>query len=187
LPKYIHKLKEKKEFKNLVIEICDIPREEAFKRLNDGDIDICFYQDKFTTPNLLTVKRQIMFKDKAFIICRKNHPLMKIENLTKKDVEKYPYLFLKSYSTYDPREIFNFTKKDFVFEKLNWDLMKKYLLYNDNILLVTETFSKNMILNNSDYGLIDISKWASLGIYHFLLENVEMKKSLKHFVKIIAE
>ncbi|MDD2840526.1 MAG: LysR family transcriptional regulator [Rickettsiales bacterium] len=187
LPKYLCQLKAMDEFKDLIIEISDIPREIAFQRLIDKEIDIIFYFDKKISFNKkVEIERTMMVQDEVWLICRKNHPLTKIKNLTKKDVEQYPNLFLKSYSTYDVREIFNLTKKNYVFENLDWHLMKNYLLNSDNILLLTEKFCEKNIFNNDNYAAINIKKWASLcGIYYFSLKNSVEKRALKVLKEII--
>lgn len=189
LPKYIYKLKAMEEFKDLVIEICDIPREEAFKRLASKEIDIAFYSDKQNFLNKeVEIEKKIITTDEICLICRKEHPLTKIKNLKKEYIEKYPYLFLKSYSTYNPKEIFNFTKKDFVFENLDWNLMKRYLINSDNLLLVTENFCKNIINIKDNYAVINVSKFMSpAGVYYFLIKNMEMKQSLKYLKNLILE
>ena len=127
-------------------------------------------------------------QDEVWLICRKDHPLTKIQNLTKKDVEQYPNLFLKSYSTYDVREIFNLTKKNYIFENLDWHLMKNYLLNNDNILLLTEKFCEKNIFNDDNYAAINIKQWTSLcGVYYFSLKNSVEKRALQALNKIIEK
>ncbi|HSQ97285.1 MAG TPA: LysR family transcriptional regulator [Rickettsiales bacterium] len=188
LPKYIYKLKEKKEFEDLIIEFCDIPKQEALERFNTREIDIAFYPDKINSlEEIAGVERKMILEEKTFIVCRTGHPLTKIKNLTKKEVEKYPYLFLKSYSNYNPKEIFNFTKQDFLFERLDWNLMKVYLLNSDNLLLAQETFCKNIILNDDNYDLMDIEKLSSkTGVYYFLPKRTIKKDSLKYLIKLIS-
>lgn len=93
---------------------------------------------------------------------------------------------MKSYSTYDVREIFNLTKKNYVFENLDWHLMQNYLLNSDNILLLTEKFCEKNIFGDKNYTSINIKQWTSLcGIYYFSLKNSVEKQALQALKDII--
>lgn len=189
LPQYLCKLKAMEEFKDLIIEISDISKEKAFQRLINNEIDIVFYFDKkISSEEKPEIERTVIMQDEVWLICRKDHPLTKIKNLTKKDVEQYPNLFLKSYTTYDVKEIFHLTKKNYVFENLDWHLMQKYLLNSDNILLLTEKFCEKNIFNDDNYAAINIKQWTSLcGVYYFSLKNSVEKIALQALKEIIEK
>ncbi|MDD2840528.1 MAG: LysR family transcriptional regulator [Rickettsiales bacterium] len=188
LPKYIYKLKAMSEFKDLVIEICDIPREEAFKRLKNKEIDIAFYAGKYNHTYNPEISQYLINKDSACIIFDKNHPLSKIKDPTKEEIEKYPNMFLKTYYSYDPNEVFNFTKKNFAFENLDWSLIKEYIYKTKNLMLVTKSFYNRIFQTDKRFLSIDTDKFGiNLGIYYCLLSNMKNKTAVNKLVKLIKK
>jgi len=185
LPEYIRKLKMK--FKTLVIEICDIPKDEAFERLKNNDIDIAFYHDsRGKKLDQIEIQKNFIVEDGTYIICDKNHPLLKLKDLKKSDIEKYPYMFLQTYTSNNPNEYFNFTKRNFVFEKLDWNLIKEYIFKTENILIATKSFYEKNLSNDNRFSIINIDKYdITLGIFYFLLTNKKQKVFVNSLIKLI--
>jgi len=192
LPKYIKKLIKKPEFKNLVIEICDIPGEEALKRLINKEIDIAFYGDKIKGTNNDISQPEIskhLYKiDSGYLFFDKNHPIAKIKNITKTDVEKYPFIFLKKYYSTDPKKLFNLTKNNLIFEKFDWNLIKEYVYETENIVLLTESFYKeNKKYDKRFCGINLASHNILVEMCYFILNNNIQKPALKSLIEMIEK
>jgi len=191
LPKYIRKLLDKKEFKDIKITICNIPRKEAFKRLLSKEIDFAFYSSIENENIPIEIEKERIFQYKSALILNKKHPLAQKKIISKKDIKKYPYLFRDKFSFYDIRKFSYYNISNISFENATQEMTIGFVAENidmtglPQILLENNSIelNKNMVFKNIDhllptlsYSLFYLKNFINKNSAQFLIDNIRKDK-----------
>ncbi|MFC1659712.1 LysR family transcriptional regulator [Pseudomonadota bacterium] len=181
LPEYIKRLTEQKRFRNIQINLCNIPGEEALKRLIVGEIDFAFYPLQENSRNIsVEIKEEKIFKSKYALFLNKSHPLAKKSEITKEDVKKYKYLrVVDQYTAYDPVENLHFKKSKIHFENGNSNIVMGLVRKNIEIGAGNELWKST----NSDIVFKNIDHLLPKTFYSiFTLKNKQQKESASYLI-----
>lgn len=184
LPKYIKKLLEKSEFKNLKIEITNISTEEGIKDIIAGNVDIGFFPllHSYKVPVELDIKN--IFRWNSVMLVSKNHPLANKKNININDFAKYPYFFLDEYVLYNPGDSIPLTPSKIIFKGADWNLVINYVENNLGMLVITDDYMKRMMMDTSIYKKININKFLPLMYFSYVLrKNYKHKNAVKFLIK----
>ncbi|HSQ97903.1 MAG TPA: LysR family transcriptional regulator [Rickettsiales bacterium] len=188
LPSYLEKLLNKNEFKNLKIKLINIQKDDALKRLIEGKIDFAFYPSALNEAISVEIEKYDIFKYKNVLVLNKEHPLAKKSELTKEDLEKYPYLLSDKYTFYDPRNSLKLKPSNITFENVTLEIMLSLIKENlgitgmsDKLLNRYENLKHNFILKNVD---------KFLPIMYYSIYNRKSfinKKSFEFLIKLLRK
>jgi len=91
-PPILEKMLKIEEFKNLEMNIHNLSKEEAMKKLIDKEVDIafCILNSRDKIPVEIESVKSI--QSHAYVIFNKSHPLAKKDIITTDDIEKYEFL-----------------------------------------------------------------------------------------------
>lgn len=150
IPKYLKELLEHEEFKDTQIKLCNIPRNEAFKRLMDKTVDFTFYSSTYEEDTLVEIEKEEIFKYKSALILHKKHPLAKKSKIDKNDIQEYKFLIRDGSSLYSIKKSLNLDASNIEFE--NGTIEMTIGLVAENIDM---TGVANTIVNNHSVKLND--------------------------------
>ena len=105
MPKYIEDICINQNYKSSKIMLLNIPKKEALEKVIKGEIDCAFYPSLKSEKIGIELKKIDIFEYNNVLIIHKNHPLSNKENLSREDVEKYPYLLFDKYEFCDPKHV----------------------------------------------------------------------------------
>ncbi|MFC1659411.1 LysR family transcriptional regulator [Pseudomonadota bacterium] len=177
LPKYIKKLTEQKRFENIELNLCNIPGEEALKRLIAGDVDFAFYPLQENIRKIpIEIKQEKIFKAKFALFLNKSHPLAKKSQITKKDIKKR---VVDQYTSYNPIENVHLKKSKIHFENGNSNIVMGLVRKNVEMGAGSEIWkstNSGIVFKNIDHLLPET--FYSL----FTLKNKQQKESATYFM-----
>ncbi|MFC1659015.1 LysR family transcriptional regulator [Pseudomonadota bacterium] len=180
LPKYVKKLTEQQQFKDIQIDVCNISRKEAFKRLIADEVDIAFYSSRKDSRNIpVEIKEEKIFKLKFALFLNKSHPLAKKSKITKEDVEKYECLLADKFTFYNPAESVSFKKSKIHFENGSSHIIMGFVKENVQMSGGNEVYKdafSNIIFKNINHLLPEM--FYSL----FTLKNKKQKENVTYFI-----
>jgi DNA-binding transcriptional LysR family regulator len=188
LPSYLGKLLKKNEFKNLKIKLINIQKNEALKRLIEGKIDFAFYPSALNEEIFAEIEKEDIFKYKNVLVINKEHSLAKKSELTKEDLEMYPYLLSDKYTFYDPRNNLKLKPSNITFENVTSEIMLSLIKENlgitgtsDKLLNRYKDLKHNFILKNVDKFLPRM--------YYSIYRRKDFvnKKPFKFLIKLLME
>lgn len=189
IPKYIKQLLDVKEFKDIKIKLCNIKREDAFKRLINKEVDFAFYPSVKNESIPIEIIKKEIFKYKNTIIFNKNHPLAKKDKITKKDIQKYKYILRDQYTFYNIQKSLGLNVSQICFENGTKEMSVGLIVENidisgvQEILLNNKSFkiNENIEYRNTDH-LFPESSYSL-----FYLNNFKPKKSVNFIIKNIMK
>jgi DNA-binding transcriptional LysR family regulator len=191
LPQYMKVLVNEEQFLNLNIEIFILDKKEALEKLKKREIDIAIYPSlDIGKENYPEIKSIVFRRAKPILVFDKNHPLSKIKNPTKTEIEKYPYVFLNNYKYQCDNfyEMFNFKKSKISFNEPNFNIIMEYIKDSQNIMIMQEEFYNKYKTNNKEFFGIDISEYTGIGlISYFILNDVKQKDGVSYLAKLLRD
>lgn len=148
LPKYIKKFKDHNEGSKFVI--CNLSKDEAIKRLVNGEVDFFIYPMSLNDipPELEFVP---IVKYQPILLTKKDHPLANKKDLTLFDVSKYELVRIDSEFITLPmfEEIIKLhnIKTNIEFEISDWEILKKFVNANIGVAIIS-----NIVLEGESDG-----------------------------------
>ena len=103
-PKYLKKLLSNEKFKDLKVNILNIHKNDAIKRLMNNEIDIAFYPSKITEEPIEGIVKENIFRYKNIMLMSKDANFSKTEAEHIDDFKDLPYFFLDKYDFYNPAD-----------------------------------------------------------------------------------
>lgn len=167
LPKYLKKFRDK--YPNIKFQIRNLSRKECSQRLLNNEIDFFVYpsdsninDDEFDFIEIA--------KYQVILITKKDHPLVKIKDISLSDITKYEVLKmdpeLVTLPSFQELMTSNNVKCNIEFERSDWEILKKFVKSGIAITLIS-----NIILegeDNDDLVEYDLTKYfpeMSYGIF----------------------
>lgn len=148
LPKYIKKLRDNKNYKDINIEVINIDKESAIKRLKNNSVDIAIYPSKFNEKVDNEVKKNNVFNYKHVLVLNEKHPLAHKKNISEKELSECDYFFLDEYRFYDPRDTFDLTPSNITFENANLEVILALVEKNLGVIFMEEKYVNKFVSNN---------------------------------------
>jgi DNA-binding transcriptional LysR family regulator len=175
LPKYIKKLLDNDKFKDTKIKLCNIDKQEAFKRLLNNEVDCVLYPSVENEETPIEINKQNIFKLKNVVFFHKTHPLATKKNITKDDIIKYNYLTKDKYTIYDPRLRIDLKPSNVEIENSTTEIIHQLIKYDIGISCMS-VFKEKTIENvlNRDVSDLFPKMYYSL----FTLKNKQNKDSI---------
>ncbi len=138
LPKYVKKFETK--FPETNFEIKNIVKDEAIKRLMDGEVDMLIYSMQLNEiPSELEFIPIVEYQ--PVLLTKKNHPLAKKQKVTMADIKKYRLLRLdKKFVTipnFDEVAKHYGLKTKIEFEMANYEILKKFIIEDIGISIIS--------------------------------------------------
>ena len=165
-PPILERMLKLEEFKDLKVNIHNISKEEAIKKLIGKEIDLAFYIHDSRDETPIEIETIQSIQNCACLVFNRLHPLAQKSTITKEDVEKYCFLNEKKET-----KVYNTTYSYFNTKNSNIKISGTYtsevaleiLKFTDNV----EIFSK-LFLDSNKY--IDKSNLEVRSIEHLIDE-----------------
>ena len=137
MPKVVAILK--KTHPDINLSIRNIPPAEAIRRLKDGEIDLAFYPN---LPSCPEIKQIEIVSYSPVLITNKKHSLAKDKISSLKDLKKFDLIHIDKNLITLPlfEEVIkvNKIKSSIEFENGNWEMLKHFVKYNELAAVVSE-------------------------------------------------
>lgn len=190
-PKFIGQLLKTPKFKNLKVNIFNISKDEAIKELINKEIDLAFYPINVNDiiPPEIEIQKNIRYSHA--IICSKNHPLAKVDEIKKEDIEKYDFLIRDIKSSFSIFEYINLKKANMGFKNATPEITIELIKHTNTITGIPEIiFDKENAKLNPEIICKNINHLLPESYFYTMkLKNSIMKESaewlLKELKKII--
>ncbi|HSQ98217.1 MAG TPA: LysR family transcriptional regulator [Rickettsiales bacterium] len=188
-PKLIGKMLKVPKFKNLNVNILNISKDEAIQKLINKEIDLAFYPINVNDiiPTEIEIQKNIIYSHA--IICSKDHPLAKIKNITKEDIEKYDFLIRDIKSSFSIFEYINLKKANMDFKNATPEITIELVKYTKTITGIPEIiFDEENAKLNPNIVCKNINHLLPESYFYIMkLKNSLMKDSVKWLLKELRE
>lgn len=183
-PEIIGKMLKLPEFKDLKINILNIGRDEAIEKLINKEIDLAFYPMYSKENSKIEIEYEKSIRYNHGLIFSKNHPLAKLKNITKEDIEKYDFLIRDIRSSFTISDHLNLKKSNFGFKNATIDMSVELVKNTNTITALPEImFKKNYQNKFDDLMCININDFLpKMFFYVMTLKNSILKKSVKYII-----
>ena len=183
-PEIIGKMLKLPEFKDLKINIMNIGRDEAVEKLINKEIDLAFYPIHTKDMNKIEIEYKKTIKYDHTLVFSKDHPLAKLKNITKEDIEKYDFLIRDVNHSFSISDYLNLKRSNFNFKNAGIDISIELVKNTNTITALPEIMFKKNYQNRFDNLLgINIGNFLpSTFFYIMTLKNSMLKKSVKYII-----
>ena len=184
-PEIIGKMLKLPEFKNLKINIMNISRDEAVEKLINKEIDLAFYPIYLEeNKKVVEIKYEKSIKHSHGLVFLKNHPLAKLKNITKGDIEKYDFLIRDINHSFSISKYLNLKKSNFDFKNATIDMSVELVKNTNTITALPEIiFKKNYQNKFDDILYINIDNFLPNTFFYIMtLKNSILKKSVEYII-----
>ena len=144
-PDILEKMLKCEKFKNIKINIFNISKDEAIKRLIKKELDIIYYINIPNEKIPVEIETIKSLQSHVSLIFSKNHPLSKQDIIKKEDIERYSFLRKNVdtntyFSTYNH---FNANMSNIGTIGVTFETILEIVKRTDNISTIPELFLKN--------------------------------------------
>lgn len=191
LPKYIRELREQcEDFDNIKVNIYNVGINEAFDMLLNKDVDFVFAGSLENKEYSVEIDKQDIFEYKNTLLVGNQHPLNKNKEISKSDIEQYPYLLLDEYNFMSPEEIFNIKKSNITIKANDWTISKEYVKENLGMIGIPRAAILDIEKgkNNKKLTIFDFDDFfPKMFISLYTLKNYQLKHNAKLLFNIIKK
>lgn len=182
LPKYIKRMIDMEEFKNLDIEIMNVDTEEGFEGIKTGEIDVGFYPIITSQETPLELEMEKIFKWNSILLLSKKHPLVNKKSILPQDLKKYPYLFLDKYMFFNPSKTLELRPSNVRFRNGNWGLLCNFVKENIGMLVILEDFLDDCNFNDDQLTKINVNHFFPNAFFSIFTKKATSKKKSAEFL-----
>lgn len=152
LPKYLARLKEHKDFRNIKFKLFNISKEEAYKKTVAGEIDLMIYPVESNEEIPVELDITKILKYKSVVLLPKGHFLEKKEALEAKDLQGCRCLLIDKFGVSKVMnhyiEDLGLGYDDFKFKNGNWAILKSLVANGLGICSFSKYFINDHDLQN---------------------------------------
>jgi len=151
LPKPLKEFMEEKN--NIIIDIANISRDEAFQKLKTNEIDFAVYPIENNSNLPIEIDSQKLFDFNMVLIGSKNHELASIQKntLLLNEIKKYKFFHIGSYMISDMYKAFinkNQNSSNLLLDKGNWEMAKNIAKANISLSSIGDFYINQIDLED---------------------------------------
>lgn len=188
-PNIIGNLLKQKKFKNIKIDITEISKSEALKKLENKEVDLIYFP--FDTDEEPLNKFEIVknIKNNHSLILSRNHPLANKEKITMKDLNEFNFLVRGKNVSFAVEGYTHLCHSNIIIEDCSVDTSIELVKSTKSITAIPEKLVKfknlmqdpNIICKNINY------LFHETYFYVLTLKNTILKDSIKFILNELAK
>lgn len=179
-PKYLKKLLSNEKFKDLKVNILNIHKNDAIKRLMNNEIDIAFYPSKITEEPIDGITKENIFRYKNIMLMSKDANFSKTEAEHIDDFKDLPYFFLDKYDFYNPADTLQLKPSQITFENATWEIISALVRENLGVVILPDGYHIKTKESNKIFKFIKIDDILTTTYFSsFIKKKSYIKESLR--------